>query len=33
VPAALAMLTFEVLLNHQGEYLTWLIAAPTARLS
>jgi hypothetical protein len=27
------MLTFEVLLNHQGEYLTWLIAAPTARLS
>jgi hypothetical protein len=33
VSAALAMLTFEGLLNHQGEYLTWLIAAPTARLS
>jgi predicted GNAT superfamily acetyltransferase len=33
VSAALAMLTFEVLLNHQGEYLTWLIAAPTAHLS
>jgi hypothetical protein len=33
VSAVLAMLTFEVLLNHQGEYLTWLIAAPTARLS
>jgi hypothetical protein len=31
VSAALAMLTFEVLLNHQ--VLTWLIAAPTARLS